>query len=67
MVSMQSMRNFVRNRLTAYGALALASLLLGTTTAGAAEISWPVTVFDGREKTPLETSRRLLRISLQKT
>ncbi len=38
MVSMQAIRNFVRNRLAAYGALALASLLLGTTTAGAAEI-----------------------------
>ena len=35
---MQAMRNFVYYRLAAYGALALASLLLGTTTAGAAEI-----------------------------
>ena len=67
MVSMQAIRNFVRNRLAAYGALALASLTLGTTTAGAAEIvvTWVLVDQEIRPQQGLRHSNASVRLSLR--
>ena len=67
MVSMQAIRNFVSNRLAAYGALALASLTLGTTTAGAAEIivTWVLVHQEIRPQQGLRHSNVSIRLSLR--
>ena len=67
MVSMQAIRNFVRDRLAAYGALALASLTLGATTAGAAEIivTWVLVHQEIRPQQGLRHSNVSVRLSLR--
>ena len=64
---MQAIRNFVRDRLAAYGALALASLTLGTTTAGAAEIvvTWVLVHQEIRPQQGLRHSNVSVRLSLR--
>jgi hypothetical protein len=64
---MQAIRNFVRNRLAAYGVLTLVSLTLGTTTAGAAEIvvTWVLVHQEIRPQPGLRHSNGSIRLSLR--